>query len=115
MKQTALSTDEILEHLVLFTADLANAVAPLIEKTQPQLGKFAVTMVQPTPIQTANELRSRVGALRQLYCGLSVALRNREGRSISARASSKDAAYRGTTYVDSPAAADAREAVYQAR
>ena len=61
------TSDEIFKQIAIVLADLIEAVAPLIEATQPHLGQFGGEIPRPAPVETAKELRSSAAALRLLY------------------------------------------------
>jgi type IV pilus biogenesis protein CpaD/CtpE len=55
--------EAILKQFALLTAKIADALAPLVERTQPQPDPMGDIVFLPTPNQTAQELRQDAARL----------------------------------------------------
>jgi hypothetical protein len=67
MKQTELTTDEIIEQLVKFTAQIAQAVAELVQRTEVNPGPFGDDRPKPTATEYASELLLKAIELQLWY------------------------------------------------
>lgn len=61
------SQDELLRRLASLTVAIADALAPLVEKTEPHHGQWGGITPRPTPTEIATALRSDADALRSLF------------------------------------------------
>jgi hypothetical protein len=61
------TNEEILRRVSLLLADVVDALAPLVEATQPQRSPLGSTIYPPEPKDVAKSLSESANALRAMY------------------------------------------------